>query len=316
MADGFKKYFNGTTMNGRANVAKATYATLALFYIIYRVRRSKGTPKNGEEQEVKVKVEDQCSCDSEKPEHPVGYCDPHSKVDVTVPEKECALNRDKSKRRDDPPPPPPQSPQNGASTNRKCPCHDPHLHIETPKQTIHQSYLRQSCNEDPQVDQVHPAREIIGHMQEAASRVLRNVIGAVLGSSQFSDSSSSSSCSSYENEETCNAHASAAAATAAAATATAGAAAAAVETLESADHGADNKLLSRKIRTSPRLCVPPNANGDSDLISSLEESHHLSQSQSQSESQSESQAQSQSQSHYRPFNDEFASEMFFEDFDE
>uniref|UniRef100_A0A034WVY0 Putative 60S ribosomal protein L33 n=1 Tax=Bactrocera dorsalis TaxID=27457 RepID=A0A034WVY0_BACDO len=35
----FNKIFNSTTITGRANVAKATYASFALFYIIHRLRK-------------------------------------------------------------------------------------------------------------------------------------------------------------------------------------------------------------------------------------------------------------------------------------
>ncbi|KAM8719727.1 hypothetical protein ACLKA7_005881 [Drosophila subpalustris] len=315
MADGFKKYFNGTTLNGRANVAKATYATLAVFYLLYRVRRSKGAPKDPKDAEP-LDVKDQCSCDADKPESPVGYCDPRADAAVpppTAPEKDCAVCRDRSERRaaagraegcsDEPPPsPPPPPPPAGGQARRKCPCEDPHRHIETPKQTTHQPQMRQDLVED----QVHPAREIIGHMQEAASRVLRNVIGAVLGDSvqcPGSAGASSASAAIYESEETCHAHA-----------------AAAVEALESvdqleddgSDYGADSQLLNRQRRTAPRSCVPTtNSSGDSDLTSSA-----LDESQSQSQSQSQSLPESQSQSRYRGFDDDFASEMFFEDFEE
>ncbi|XP_054087872.1 uncharacterized protein LOC105208701 [Zeugodacus cucurbitae] len=35
----FNKMFNSTTITGRANVAKVTYASFALFYIIHRLRK-------------------------------------------------------------------------------------------------------------------------------------------------------------------------------------------------------------------------------------------------------------------------------------
>ncbi|XP_004520384.1 uncharacterized protein LOC101462087 isoform X2 [Ceratitis capitata] len=35
----FNKIFNSTTITGRANVAKATYASIALLYLYYRVRK-------------------------------------------------------------------------------------------------------------------------------------------------------------------------------------------------------------------------------------------------------------------------------------
>ncbi|XP_018784284.1 PREDICTED: uncharacterized protein LOC108966028 isoform X2 [Bactrocera latifrons] len=39
----FNKIFNSTTITGRANVAKATYASFALFYIIHRLRKRSKT---------------------------------------------------------------------------------------------------------------------------------------------------------------------------------------------------------------------------------------------------------------------------------
>ncbi|XP_030381111.1 ATP synthase membrane subunit DAPIT, mitochondrial-like [Scaptodrosophila lebanonensis] len=60
MAQGFNKYFNSTTINGRANVAKVTYASIALFFIYLRMRRgSKSAPPPSA---------DDSSCSCEKPE--------------------------------------------------------------------------------------------------------------------------------------------------------------------------------------------------------------------------------------------------------
>ncbi|KAH8386785.1 hypothetical protein KR093_002455 [Drosophila rubida] len=319
MAEGFKKYFNGTTISGRANVAKATYATLAVLYLLYRVRRGKGTPK-----QQALAEKDQCSCDGEKPDPPNSYCEPS---ESQQPQKDCSVCRDRANERrprdegckSDPPPPPPSSGSSAGGPRRKCPCEDPHRHIETPKQTTHQSSMRQACQED----QVHPAREIIGHMQEAASRALRNVIGAVMGDPAISPAASGNSTKGlYEEENECNAAAaaaaSAAAAAAAAAAATAGAAAAAAaETLNAADHieddgssdyTADNPVLGRQRRTAPRACVPTTGNSrEIDLVVPIEQD---------TQEFLQPQPQSQSQSRFRGFDDDFASEMFFEDFDE
>ncbi|XP_062138996.1 uncharacterized protein LOC133847787 [Drosophila sulfurigaster albostrigata] len=304
MADGFKKYFNGTTMHGRANVAKATYATLAVFYLLYRVRRSKGAPK---EELAGAEVEKgPCNCDVEKPEHPVGYCDPHA--EPQPPEKHCSVCRDRASERraregcngDPPPPPPPSSPPPPPSSSataaprRKCPCEDPHRHIETPKPTTHQSHMQMPS---PQEDQVHPAREIIGHMQEAASRALRNVIGAVLGDNSSADNSAAAL---YRDGEDTSVDAAAAAAAAAEARQM-------EDDGDGSDYGADSQL-NRERRTSPKSCVPTTGGScDIDLVLPLnQEPQELVQSQ----------AQTQPQSRFRAFEDDFASEMFFEDFDE
>ncbi|CAO1441017.1 unnamed protein product [Diamesa serratosioi] len=38
---GMSKYFNGNTMRGRANVAKATYATVGLLVLYFSLKPSK-----------------------------------------------------------------------------------------------------------------------------------------------------------------------------------------------------------------------------------------------------------------------------------
>ncbi|KAG8225216.1 hypothetical protein J437_LFUL012691 [Ladona fulva] len=40
---GLSKYFNGTTMRGRANVAKATYASVGLLILYFTMKPKKKT---------------------------------------------------------------------------------------------------------------------------------------------------------------------------------------------------------------------------------------------------------------------------------
>ncbi|KAH8264698.1 hypothetical protein KR044_000870 [Drosophila immigrans] len=319
MAEGFKKYFNGTTINGRANVAKATYATLAVFYLLYRVRRGKAAASK---EAVELAAEkDNCNCDDGK-NAPNKHCEPQ--VEPQPPEKQCSVCRDRASERrardegsnNDPPPPPPPTAGAGAAPRRKCPCEDPHRHIETPKPTTHQPPNVRSA---PGEDQVHPAREIIGHMQQAATRALRNVFGAVIGESANASSSSSSAAADnnnlnssstlYEEKPSYSAAHQAAAAGAAAEPLNA------VDEFEddgSSDYGGDNQLLDRQRRTAPRSCVPTTGSScDPQLVLPIEQ-----EPQELFQSQSQSQQQSQSQPRFRGFEDDFASEMFFQDFEE
>ncbi|KAK7791718.1 hypothetical protein R5R35_000292 [Gryllus longicercus] len=47
---GFRKHFNSETIRGRANVAKATYAFLAVYYIYHRMTKKKEPEKSTEEK--------------------------------------------------------------------------------------------------------------------------------------------------------------------------------------------------------------------------------------------------------------------------
>ncbi|XP_064539759.1 ras-associated and pleckstrin homology domains-containing protein 1 [Drosophila montana] len=316
MAEGFKKYFNSTTMNGRANVAKATYATLALVYLFYRVRRGKDQPPAAKEPT----LEPSCSCDEKLP---------HSEIIVEPPDRDCAVCRERRPRDDgcnghsDPPPPPP--PASSAPARRKCPCEDPHRHLDSgkPQHTQHpptQQQQRQSMNAS-QLDEAHPARELISQMQEAASRVLRNVIGAVMG-----DTPSAASGDCEENCSCC--------------TSSAGAPGTATDVLDSGDqvedeacdYESDSQMLNRQRRTAPRACVPSNTSSDTDDPSETEQPESESEAQSQAtgqtqppsapqsqpqlQSTTQSQSQPQPPTRYRCFDDDFASEMFFEDYEE
>ncbi|XP_030568578.1 uncharacterized protein LOC115768206 [Drosophila novamexicana] len=314
-SEGFKKYFNSTTMNGRANVAKATYATLALVYLFYRVRRGKDQPPAAKEPT----FEPSCSCDEKLP---------NSEIIVEPPDRDCAVCRERRPRDDscnghsEPPPPPP--PASSAPARRKCPCEDPHRHLDSgkPQHTQHpltqqQQQQRQSCNAS-QLDEAHPARELISQMQEAASRVLRNVIGAVMG-----DTPSAASGDSEENCSCC----------------TPGGANDILDSGdqvedEACDYESDSQMLSRQRRTAPRACVPSNTSSDTDDPTEAKQTESESEAQAQSQatgqtqsqsppqsqlqsaSQSQSQPQSQPPTRYRCFDDDFASEMFFEDYEE
>ncbi|EDW66271.1 peroxynitrite isomerase THAP4 [Drosophila virilis] len=317
-SEGFKKYFNSTTMNGRANVAKATYATLALVYLFYRVRRGKDQPPAAKEPT----FEPSCSCDEKLP---------NSEIIVEPPDRDCAVCRERRPRDDgcnghsEPPPPPP--PASSAPARRKCPCEDPHRHLDSgkPQHTQHpltqqqqqQQQQRQSCNAS-QLDEAHPARELISQMQEAASRVLRNVIGAVMG-----DTPTAASGDSEENCSCC----------------TPGGANDILDSGdqvedEACDYESDSQMLSRQRRTAPRACVPSNTSSDTDdpaeakqteseseaqaqaQATGQTQSQSTPQSQLQSTSQSPSQPPSQPPTRYRCFDDDFASEMFFEDYEE
>lgn len=179
-------------------------------------------------------------------------------------------------------------------------------------------------------------------MHEAASRVLRNVIGAVIGDS----ASGGTNCN--HTDENCSCP-SKAASPAAAAVPPAGP----IPTVgivdandpledEASDYDSDSQLLSRQRRTAPRACVPSNTSSDLDVATETErrEPQTLSkiktesqtpiklqeqaqtqlqpqaQNQMQSTSSPQTQPKSQPQQRYRCFEDDFASDLFFEDFEE
>ncbi|KAH8265798.1 hypothetical protein KR038_001860 [Drosophila bunnanda] len=214
MAEGFKKYFNGTTISGRANVAKATYATLALLFILYRMRR-------GSSKQSQV-ASDTCSCDADA--DPM----PHGDTGIYGTDPDCSVCRDRSERamseydreqrrkaaaedacRDDPPPPPPSN--SGSSKPRaKCPCEDSQKRVnggsknsnnnsshskawshqlQPPNQ--YRQHFQQHSASTPS-EQENPVSELMGQMHDAVSRVVRGVIGAVLGGAAVSTTGSSS----------------------------------------------------------------------------------------------------------------------------
>ncbi|EDW05851.1 uncharacterized protein LOC6585377 [Drosophila mojavensis] len=324
MADGFKKYFNGSTMSGRANVAKATYATLALVYLFYRVRRGKGQPAEGKEPP-------NCSCDEKK------------KQMKDASGRDCSVCRERKPREDrcskEPPPPPPPSASGKCEPpkRRKCPCdatkpqHTQHHPQSNPK--AHSQPATASFAASPEnVDEAHPTRELITQMHEAASRVLRNVIGAVIGDT------ASGGTRSVDTDENGNRTTKALPTPAAAAVAPPAASSPPVGIIEPADqlddegsdYDPDTQLLSRQRRTAPRACVPSNTSSDPDAAVQLEELAAVTQSQTESQTVSQlqpppkvlstsiAQSKPQSQPHhrFRYFENDFASEMFFEDFED
>ncbi|EDW04352.1 GH11728, partial [Drosophila grimshawi] len=128
---------------------------------------------------------------------------------------------------------------------------------------------------------------------EAASRVLRNVIGAVVGNNpaQAADSDERCSCcqpsSSMEQADD-----------------------------EECDYEVDNKQqLNRERRTAPRHCEPSSTSTQLELPPQTEEQQQQ-QTTATAESTKSSQSQSQAATQYRCFEDDFASEMFFEHFEE
>ncbi|KAH8287058.1 hypothetical protein KR054_001338 [Drosophila jambulina] len=226
MAEGFKKYFNGTTISGRANVAKATYATLALLYIVYRMRRG-----SGKQSEL---ASDTCSCDAEA--DPM----PHGDTGIYGTDPECSVCRDRSERamseydreqrrkaaaedngcRDDPPPPPPSNGGAGSSKPRaKCPCEDSQKRvngalknnsnsssssssssnsnnsrtwshqIQPPNQ--YRQHFQQHAASTPK-EQETSVSELMGQVHDAVSRVVRGVVGTVLGGAAVNTTGSSS----------------------------------------------------------------------------------------------------------------------------
>ncbi|XP_039499592.1 uncharacterized protein LOC120456692 [Drosophila santomea] len=297
MADGFKKYFNGTTINGRANVAKATYATLALLFIVYKLRRGSG--KSGDLASGK------CSCESDHDSSLNGD------IGVYGVDPDCSVCRERSERamsefdreqqrraagendngcRDDPPPPPP--PASGASSGsaprRKCPCEEPQRRTEAAvKHSSHMSKTRGQQIQppyqyeqytQPEAEQVRPASQVLGHVHDAFYRVLRGVVGAVLGNAAVNTSGN-------------------------AIDATAQAAAVEVSRAEldedERDDGQDDETPLKR-RTAPRSCVPT-----SSQESASGQPEELGREQAGAQPQAEEQAE------YSAFSDGFASGLYF-----
>ncbi|XP_030381590.1 uncharacterized protein LOC115629290 [Scaptodrosophila lebanonensis] len=222
MAEGFKKYFNSTTINGRANVAKATYASITLIYLFYRMRRGSG--KNPPSDKTQQPA---CSCDKSKDTNPRLSDEPYSGIEdpdagIDEPEPDCAVCRERAERamteydeehqrrsakgksknngcngRDEPPTPPPPSsspPSSGSGTpsRRKCPCEDPHRRVDSTAKmsaqlqriSIPGQEQQQTCHNIsvPCTEQPTAVGDLMAQVPEAVYRVLRNVVDAVLGS--------------------------------------------------------------------------------------------------------------------------------------
>ncbi|XP_016996917.2 uncharacterized protein [Drosophila takahashii] len=299
MADGFKKYFNGTTINGRANVAKATYATLALLFVIYKMRRGSG--KSSSEL-----ASGKCSCEADQ--------DPSVNSDIGVygVDPDCSICRERAERamteydreqqrrsageddngcRDDPPPPPPAPPASGGASGsaprRKCPCEEPQRRAEgslkhssnrARGQQIQPPYQYHQYAQ-PEAEQVRPASQVMGQVHDAFYRVLRGVVGAVLGNAAVNTSGAGSAndavavgVSTDELEED--------------------------ERDDGQDYeNGDESPLKR--RTAPRSCVPTsggqeNASGQPEELS-----------------REQAGAQAEEQAEYSAFSDGFASGMYF-----
>ncbi|XP_016951760.1 uncharacterized protein LOC108025715 [Drosophila biarmipes] len=306
MADGFKRYFNGTTINGRANVAKATYATLALLFIFYRMRR--GSKSSSELASGK------CSCESDQ--------DPSVSSDIGVygVDPDCSVCRERSERamteydreqqrraagedeggcRDDPPPPPPPPASGGAGSapRRKCPCEEPQRRAEgavktSSHSTSSSSRVRNQQLQPPyqyqqykqtEAEQVRPASQVMGQVHDAFYRVLRGVVGAVLGNAAVNTSGAGSATE------------------ASAQAAGAGISSDGLEDDERYDdqdyETSDESPLKR--RNAPRSCVPTSGGRES------------ASGQPEEQSREQAGAQSEEQAEYNAFSDGFASGLYF-----
>ncbi|XP_017052285.1 uncharacterized protein LOC108095629 [Drosophila ficusphila] len=303
MAEGFKKYFNGTTINGRANVAKATYATLALLFIIYRMRRGSGK-SSGELASGK------CSCESDHQSALDGD------IGVYGVDPDCSVCREKAERamseydreqqrraaeedengcRDDPPPPPPPSSSGGggggagAAPRRKCPCEETQRRAEgavkqssnkvrgqqiQPPYQYHQ-YLQ------PEGEPVRPVSEVMTQVHGAIYRVLRGVYGIVMGNAAVNTSGGGGGGTAGDAQ-------------------TAGVSADELEEEDERDDGqeyenGDETPLKR--RTAPRSCVPTNSGQET--------------SAGETEEAADADDQPKESAEYSAFSDGFASGLYF-----
>ncbi|XP_015041305.2 uncharacterized protein [Drosophila pseudoobscura] len=225
MSEGFKKHFNASTMNGRANVAKVTYATMALLYIVYRMRRGSGKkPKDGSG----MLADGSCSCDQKSP--PEGH---DSDTGFYETDPSCGSCRERSERamseydreqqrrsaakarqdhsdecRAEPPSPPSSSSPPGsggvATPRRKCPCENPHrksIYDMKSSRNDTRSFMQRQHQHDAQdADDVRPASEIVGQVGGAVYRVLSGVFNAVMGG-ESSVTSTTSPPKSQRNQE-------------------------------------------------------------------------------------------------------------------
>lgn len=276
-------------------VAKATYATLALFYIIYRVRRKGAPPPPGEG--------DDCACDEA----------PQPEPSQTKPEKQCTVCRERRPKEfcldeapstppaSSPPSPPPPAAGGAAPARRKCPCEDKPRQVA--KVEAKEAATIASIPVIPLSarDEVHPARELFGQVHEAAARIVRNVLDVVMGNSS----------SMREGEEKFSSCTTFAAAASDEIT---------QESNEQLEEG-EEQLLSRHRRTGPRLCVPATSGSDaSDQHTPATQIPQSSVAVTQSVpsfpgSQSQSQTTPMPQTRYRGIDDEF-SEIYFDDYDD
>ncbi|KAI8034195.1 uncharacterized protein LOC128264771 [Drosophila gunungcola] len=273
MADGFKKYFNGTTINGRANVAKATYGTIALLYVIYRLRRGSGK-SSGELASGK------CSCESDH-EAPL-----NGDIGVYGVDPDCSVCRERSERamteydreqqrraaghdeegcRDDPPPPPPPSSGGSGGAGSAPPCN------------------KCPCEENPR-----PASQLMGQVHDTFYRVLRGVVGAVMGTAAVSTIGSGSG------------------------TANGSPPAAQLEEEEGEDeerHEYVNETPLKR-RSAPRFCLATtNRNTKRNTNSQCQE--QASERQPEEAAREKAEAQPEDQPEYSAFSDGFTSGLYF-----
>ncbi|SPP78475.1 uncharacterized protein LOC117580935 [Drosophila guanche] len=209
MSEGFKKHFNATTVNGRANVAKATYATMALLYVVYRIRRRSGKKpaEGGGSDGGSILADGSCSCDKERepagdsgfyetdPE--CGSCRERSERAMTEYDREQqrrsaakARQENKNECKSDPPPP---SSSGGAGAGagagaatprRKCPCDNPHQKSSSneAKAYMQRQQQRSYGYQFPQdTDDVRPASELAAQVHGAIYSVLSGIYNSVMG---------------------------------------------------------------------------------------------------------------------------------------
>ncbi|KAH8260752.1 hypothetical protein KR026_003480 [Drosophila bipectinata] len=348
MAEGFKKYFNGTTINGRANVAKATYGTLALLYIVYRMR------KGGSKQQSQL-ASGKCHCENESDTAP------HSDPGIYEVDPDCSVCRERSEKamteydkeqqrrsahedddgcRDDPPPPP-----SGGHPRRKCPCEEPSRRVEgsvkhsshhitgnssesykargqqfqTPYQ-YQQRYSQTSAAGQAEAEQLRPTSALVGQVHDAVYRVFRGVVGAMFGGSTTSAGSGDKA----EGQTPRGAGL----ASDPSATSQSSSVLEEQEDEEDRDEGLDyddSEETPLKRRTAPRSCVP--TNHDMPGVVGLEDGHYLYHQQpeespytasarNQAHPGSESSKSHQNENDYSGFTDGFASGLFFGDEDQ
>ncbi|KAH8421439.1 hypothetical protein KR009_007891 [Drosophila setifemur] len=273
MADGFKKYFNGTTLSGRANVAKATYATLALLYIFYRMKKgAKPSPQL---------TSGKCSCEGDQDvgtdtglydvDPDCSVCRERSERAMTEYDREQqrkAASEDDDGCRDDPPPPPPASP-----ARRKCPCeestslkHSSNSKVKGHKFQSPYQYQQHLPHTPPEQEEDHLTSQLADQVS-GVYRVIRSYVGTLLGGSTahiaaVGEESSTAGAVKEEERE--------------------------YETGEE---------VPLKRRTAPRSCVPTSDGGQ--------------QEEEEEQGESDPRSGSQPQADYSGFSDGFASGLFF-----
>lgn len=236
------------------------------------------------QEEPKIKPEKQCTvCRERRP-------------------KECYLEEAPSMAPASPPTTPPPPAAGGAiPARRRCPCEDGSRHLSKVEAKGTATIAASSVVPLPVQDEVHPARELFGHVHEAAARIVRNVLDVVMGNPR----------SMREGEEKFSSCTTFAAAAADEIT---------QEPSEQLEEG-EEQLLSRHRRTGPRLCVPATSGSDvSEQHPSAPQIPQTSVADTQSvptfpSSQSQSQTTSIPQNRYRGLDEDF-SEIYFDDYDD